>query len=294
MTDQATIGARLAALPRIRRARLWRLYTQSLPSGESRRYLDFWMDGGSSLLGAKGTGIGTAAKAAIDMGLTRPFPSALEARFAKALLAAFPAWGAVRLFRSEERALAAAEARSHNAPIARPRPFGEHLAQAPEPWRRAAAWGASPDSLLSGSAATTAGATKPAVALPLLPCPPAFAPSVLLFASAEDARSQSGDIVPPLWLGAAHRGLVELARFERAYNEELWRRADRRLDPHFARRGPFLLPRCEAEEYGAFFAAALAAGALLSPAYEEPSILPGDFDDGELAHLATALAAARG
>jgi hypothetical protein len=75
------------------------------------------------------------------------------------------------------------------------------------------------------------------------------------------------------------------------YCEDLWRKSDRRLGPAFERFGPYLYPRSGTEGYGALFEAALSAGALLSPDPELPSIVPGDFDDGELAALAAALAA---
>jgi hypothetical protein len=126
--------------------------------------------------------------------------------------------------------------------------------------------------------------------MPLLPCPVAIAPAALLFAEAADAEAFVGDIVPPLGLECAHRSLFELDRFSIAYNESLWRKVDRRLKPYFERSGPYLYPRVAAERYEDFFRAALGSGVLLSPDIERPSIVPGDFDDGELAALAAALA----
>lgn len=264
MTEADVEQQRLRMLPPIRRARLWRLYSE-----KGERFLDFWMDGGRSILGAKGTGIGTAAKAAIDTGLTRPFPSVRERRLEKALLAAYPGWAAVRFYRGEGRARAAAAVVSRNAPtdgaegLAVLRPFGEFLA------------------------APGADATGARVAMPILPCPAPLAPAVLLFADAADAAG--GELVEPALLASAERALYEFRRFRTAYSEELWRRADRRLSPYFERKGPYLFPRRGEAEYGALFEAAISGGVLLSPRYEEPSIIPGDFDDGELKKLATAL-----
>ena len=71
------------------------------------------LDGRRPLLPRRqGQDIGTAAKAAIDIGLTRPFPSIREARLEKDLLERYPGYAAVRLFRDEGRALAAAQASS--------------------------------------------------------------------------------------------------------------------------------------------------------------------------------------
>jgi Glutamate-1-semialdehyde aminotransferase len=265
MTEEKLTQERLRMLPPIRRARLWRLYSE-----KGERYLDFWMDGGRSILGAKGTGIGTIAKAAVDTGLTRPFPNRREARLEKALLAAYPGYEAARFYRSEERASAAALA-SHNAlsdlsPNALEviHPFGEYL--------------------------RTEISKEPArIAMPLLPCPAPLAPAVLLFAKKEDAEAAGGELVEPLYLACAERSLYEFARFRLTYNEELWRKADRRLKAHFERKGPYLFPRCAAAEYGAAFASALSGGVLLSPRYEEPSLIPGDFDDGEIKRLVEAL-----
>jgi hypothetical protein len=263
MTEERLFQARLRMLPPIRRARLWRLYAEN-----GGRFLDFWMDGGRSILGAKGTGLGTAAKAAVDMGLTRPFPSVREARLEKSALKSYPGYAALRIYCNEERARAAAAAVSPNAPLAVLKPFAEHLP-----------------------------AQKARLALPLLPCPRALAPAILLFEESSDAAAADkagfgGDLAPPLALECAHRALCELEKFRLTYNEVIWKRSDRRLKDYFERRGPYLFPRCAEAAYGSLFEAALGAGALLSPAFEEPSIIPGDFDDGELKKLQAALAAA--
>jgi hypothetical protein len=262
MTDDTLAGSRLRRLPPIRRARLWRLYAE-----DGARYLDFWMDKGRSILGAKGTGIGTAAKAAIDMGLTRPFPSVRERRLEKTLLAAYPPYKAARFYVDEGHARVAASLVSSDTTIAVLRPFGEHLGQ---------------DSVAQASR----------IAMPMLPCPSVLSPVVLLFAEEADATKAGGELLAPALLSSAQRALYEFDRFRLTYNETLWRRSDRRLGPYFERKGPYLFPLCAESAYEAFFSAALGGGALLSPLYEEPSLIPGDFDDGELAHLAAALAAA--
>ncbi len=262
MTEESVVRNRLRLLPPIRRSRLWRLYAE-----DGRRFLDFWMDGGRSLLGAKGTGIGTIAKAAVDTGLTRPFPSVREARLERELLARHPGFAAVRLFLDEGRAVAAASrllAAGESLRVIMP---FESFYRTPVP----AAGG---------------------LAMPLLCCPAVLSPAALLFEDAKAAEAVPGDLVPPLALACAHRALCELERFAVDYKESLWRRVDRRLGPFFARSGPYLYTRSGAEAYERLFAAALSAGALLSPDPELPSIIPGDFDDGELAKLAAALAVA--
>jgi hypothetical protein len=296
--------ALLGLLPPIRRARFWRLYAE-----DGRRFLDLWMDGGRAILGAKGTGIGTVVKAAVDLGLARPLPSIRSRRLERELFARWPGWAAVRLYRDEGRALAAL-ARALG-PAADPSRLLLDPARRPPD---ASVRPASPSAGPSGSGAEPAfpgPRTEPAAlvlrpfadalgdidpapalpaALPLLPCPRAFAPCAILFRDPSLAeRAGESDLVPPMLLAAASRSLAELARFSRTYGEAHWRRVDRRLGPFFERRGPYLYARATQGDYEALFRAALGSGVLLSPDPGLPSIVPGDFDDGELAALAKAL-----
>jgi hypothetical protein len=277
MIDEGVMRNRLRLLPPIRRARLWRLYAEARPAGLPSRFLDFWMDGGRSILGAKGTGIGTVAKAAIDTGLTRPFPSIREGRLAGELLRRYPGYAAVRFFRDEGRAIAAAGTFLGEGEALRIlRPFIEHL----EPGRL--------------DAGPVGGAMSDRVAMPILPCPAALSPAALLFKDPGEAEASPGELIPPLGLACAHRALCELDRFAAEYDESLWRRVDRRLAPYFERRGPYLFARAQFASsesgYDRLFRTALGAGVLLSPDPSQPSIVPGDFDDGELARMAAALA----
>ncbi|HTX73574.1 MAG TPA: hypothetical protein VMC79_12165 [Rectinemataceae bacterium] len=279
----------LSLLPPIRRARLWRLYAQN-----GRRYLDFWMDDGRDILGAKGSSLGTVIKAAVDMGVSRPLPSHWRARLEKQVDEHWPGYSVQRFFLNEERARAAlggalgtgaAQAADLVLDPARPgaadpartaercailRPFGSFL---------------DPDGRLGGSAGT---------ALVRLPCSRMFAPSILLIRDAGTGEGLADDLIPPLMLAVGSRSLRELRRMAGSYGESLWSRLDRRLGPFFIRRGPYLYPRHGPAAHEAAFRAALEAGALLSPRWELPSLVPGDFDDGEIARLAAALQTAVG
>lgn len=277
---------RLKLLPPIRRARLWRLYAEARAPGGLRRFLDLWMDGGRGILGAKGRGLGTAVKAAVDMGLAEPMPSVWERRLEKALLAAYPGYSTARLYRNPDRALAAlalaldkpASGLSLLDPAMRDttgrregfdaillRPFAEFL---------------------PGAGDAASDGTVPPFGLPLLPCPAAFAPGVLLIRGEMSEGTLRGEATPPLTLVAASRALRELALLSTTYREALWKTADRRLAPFFERRGPYLYPRHPADAHDAFFRKALEAGLLVSPEHSHPSLIPADFDDGELAALA--------
>ena len=165
-------------------------------------------------------------------------------------------------------------------------------------------------------------APLPGIALPLLPLPRGMGPSILLF---EDAamveKAGPSSLLSPLALRAALEALTALSAYESAAfvapgsgaaeaapgsgaakaaprsgaaaarkrqtksGEAHWKRSDRRTKNLFERRGPWLYPRTGIEDWERVFEEALASGILLSPDPSLPSILPGDFDDGEIAPL---------
>jgi hypothetical protein len=299
MNAELSPASLLRLLPPIRRARDYRLYAE-----DGSRFLDLWQDGGRGVLGAKGTGLGTILKAEVDKGRAKPLPSLDEARLEKEILSRWPAFTTIRFYANAERAEAAiarafgqegklgasgalgdgasalvfdparreapeAGNAGKEAPVLLIRPFGEHL-------------------MKEGQAAKYRAADFRAAAL-LLPCPATFAPAPLLFSKAEDAADLGGDLIAPLALACAYRSLREYGAYSKRVDEAFWRRADRRIKALFERVGPFLYPRCPPEAYGELFAQALKRGVLLSPDYGLPSMLPGEFDDGELKKLSSIL-----
>ena len=249
----------LRLLPPIRRMRGNRLY-----AADGRRFLDLWLDDGRGILGDGDRHTRTYAANAADKGLTRPYPGLYDARFVKAVREAWPGFSTVKVFASEERAKAAAGP----APLAIARPFTFLPADCD-------------------------------LAMPRLPCPRPYAPWCLIARDNTEAAAalgvETGDLVPPQSLYAAARGLASLESAVRdGYGEELWSRFDKRLGTWFRRSGPYLTPRIPPERHEEFFKAALEGGALVSPRLDTPSIVPPDFDDGELAKLARALGKAFG
>jgi len=265
----------LALLPPIRRMRGPRLY-----AADGRRFLDLWMDDGRGLLGEADRASRKYAGNAADKGLLRPYPGLYDRRFEKAVLAAWPGFAAMRVYRSEERALAAA-ARVNEAParlIETTHPPFETPGH-PAPWGAVA---------LARPFAQVPDTVH--LALPRLPCPAPFSPACLMARDPAALDGERGDIVPAMLLYAASRGLDSLARAaETGYDETLWKRFDKRMTRFFHREGPWLYPLVPRERHAAFFRAALEGGALVSPRPDAPSAVPADFDDGELARLARAL-----
>lgn len=283
-----------SSLPPIRRMRGWRLYAE-----DGRRFLDLRLLDGRGFLGAKGRFAGTRAKNGIDLGLLKEAPSRHEERLRKVLSEAFPEAAALRFFRNEERALAAlSEARGRS--LAREDLYDPLI-------RGGASPGADAPAALLRFFLERGG--EPAahgfpVRLIPLPCPQPFAPAVLAFAQAEDAASVAGDELAPIQPFTALRAWADfagltlpLAGGRRArsgegappYAEKLWARSDRRLSPFFERRGPYLYAKCPETRWPDFRAKALEAGCVLSPEWALPSIVPGEFDDGELQKMAKAL-----
>jgi hypothetical protein len=103
-------------------------------------------------------------------------------------------------------------------------------------------------------------------------------------------ETETGELVPAQSTFAAARGLASVESAVRdGYGEESWARFDRRLGAFFERSGPYLIARIGPDRHEEFFEAALEGGALVSPRFGAPSVVPADFDDGELVKLARSL-----
>lgn len=272
----------LRLLPPIRRTRGNRLY-----AADGRRILDLWMDGGRGVMGeAERPARGYAANA-VDKGLVHPYPGLYDARLAKALLRAWPGFGAVRLYADEAGALAAA-GRILGDAGARPVDPAGRAPGSPGPASASRA-----GFLLARPFLPAEAYEACALALVRFPLAAALSPAALMAADEAAFGSEAGEPVPGMRSYAAARALDSLARApERGYEESHWRLFDRRMAGYFERRGPYLLARCDEGAYRRFFEAALAGGALVAPRWAEPAAVPVDFDDGELKRLAAALAEA--
>lgn len=296
-----------AALPPVRRMRGWRLYAE-----DGRRFLDLRLLDNRGFLGAKGRFAGTRAKNGIDLGLLKEAPDRHLDRLRKALAADLPGAAAFRFFRNEERALAVIFRTRSGLfdPLTRDDIPAEGRPGADAAGARAGSEGTT---FPAAAAAAVHRFFLPEVAARLeafpvrlvpLPCPLPFGPGVLAFADPVFAALVPEDELPPVMPFAAlrawedFRGMtVRLTGGRRArsgegapaYAEDLWRRTDRRLSPFFERRGPYLYARCARTTWESFRARALEAGCVLTPEWDLPSIVPGEFDDGELKKLAKAL-----
>ncbi|HEY9054548.1 MAG TPA: hypothetical protein VIO60_06990 [Rectinemataceae bacterium] len=250
---QAPSEARLLGfLPRIRRARGYRLYAEN-----GLRLLDLWADGGRTVLGRKPEGRGRLAKEIIDKGLVSGLPSPWEGRLLKALGLLFPKVLSFALFSSETEARAALEA--EKLEFATERPFGEYLIGKRGEQDRF---------------------------LAILPLEPDFSPGVIGFPNSSTPLLRAHGLpISPLKAALAARSIPGYMRMRASSIESRWAKVDRHIVGLFSRSGPWLRPIYPETEHERVFREALDLGLLISPEYHTPSMIPADFDSGEIALL---------
>lgn len=276
----------LKELPPVGRMRGWRLYARN-----GARFLDLRFLDGAGFLGAKGRLAGTWAKNALDRALLKPAPDAYQARLERALARKGGEGARAFLFRDCARALAA-WSRAAGSDILREGLFDPALRSTVPPQD---APGAVERPFAAGAALMALAAAPVLLCPPALPGPLGCAGLVVRArrggSEAELAARLEGETLEGVSTFPSLRALDDRELMARDYSEALYRKVDRRLAPSFERRGPYLYARVDgAEAYAAFRRKALEGGALLSERFEEPSIVPLDVDDGELAKLAKALA----
>ncbi|MCX7027525.1 MAG: hypothetical protein NT061_08605 [Spirochaetes bacterium] len=241
----------LAGLPRIRRARGWRLYGE-----DGRRFLDLWADAGRTVTGRRTGSQGRLAKELLDRGLVSDFPSFWEKRLLKELASWLPHYSAFRFYPTESEVLSILGCPESS--LGRERPFGSYLGDGS---KADLAFVTLP---LASAWFFTVLAAKKDVSLAGLPSP---APQATI----------------KLALGT--RALAEFREFEHEVGEHHWSRLDKQITGLFERKGPWLIPSYAERAHTEVFEACLAAGLLISPLYSEPSFIPGEFDEGEVAPL---------
>jgi len=274
----------LKTLPPIRRARNWRLY-----GSDGKRYLDMYADGGRTILGRKTGRSGTVAKASVDMGLVSSFPSFWECRLRKAIKDMWPGYAGIRFFNSEAEALCAL-AEIHGDFSSLPgnstslfetlhsfekttlfeSPFREYRTDLAK----------DPTSFAFGGA----------FAIGILPLAPAWSFGIVLAREVADLERLAIALppcspVPPVKLAVAVRSLADFPTFATGYCEAHWSSIDPFMGAVFKRSGPWLYPAYPKVDHGRVFASCLAKGIFISPEYEQPSLIPGEFDKGEVAPL---------
>jgi hypothetical protein len=248
------------ALPRIRRARGYRLYDM-----QGKRILDLYRDG--ALLGHRGASAVTAMKAGLSEGLAASLPSAWEGRLCAALARMFPDYPLVRIFSSRARALAA-------------------FSLLPDPWDPAMEEGAParvPEAALWRPFLPMPKGAR--VLLPVLPLTMCGAPAPACLAAGPHAAALVSDPLPGFLLAGALHALAALTSSSpkrsapRLGNPILEKAVDGARG--WVRTGPYVRAVFPAAQYPRVHAEFLRAGVLLCPTWPGPSILPGECSPGE-------------
>jgi hypothetical protein len=249
----------LRLVPEVLRAREFRLYTKA------GRLVDLWQNNGAAVLGHTPPSLLRTLKNTASRGLYAPFPHFLETRYHKALSRVFPSRD-FRLYAAPPPGLDKLVA---DGSAALWRPFAD-------------------------SASPLGVPESPPVLIPVVPGIQTWRdglPLGLCVLAVKNEAALGGDILPPVLLAAAARGIYDLisAAPERA-NPQYPRiaKALKSSPQNFWRRsGIYLTPRQEPSqtEWAALFRRFLENGFLLPPHPSHPLILPGVLSPGEEAKL---------
>jgi hypothetical protein len=193
------------ALPLIRRARDFRLYTE-----DGKRLRDLWQYGGRAVLGHKPPGVLREMKNAAERGLFAPLPSGLGKRFHRALEKAFPGC-AIRVYPDREGLEWALDGLSMDG--LRPLdPVFDGGSPKSAPGDRPRLW----RPFMEGEPILPISPVPPGFSIPILPLPWTNAPWILINKSREGEQTDAfenlspGELCSPLVLSAAIRALYDL------------------------------------------------------------------------------------
>jgi hypothetical protein len=256
-------GSASVALPRIHRARGFRLYDM-----QGRRYLDLYRDG--ALLGHRAASTVTVMKSVLSQGLATGLPSAWDGKVAAAIRLLFPGYPCVRLYSSPGRALEAARSFLGESAVSA---WDPATAEKPEE---------SPAVALGRLFLPLPAGAR--VLLPVLPFSLCGAPAPVCFPEEPSGEVPGSDLLPGFLLAGALRACAAFFPGCEAGLPVLGNGAlDRALDAGRAwvRRGPYVRPAFASDDYPRVHAEFLHAGVLLCPGFPGPSVLPGDCSPGE-------------
>jgi len=260
----------LNSVPVVLRARGFRLYTQ-----DGKRLVDLWLNGGAAILGHTPPNLLREIKNTASRGLYAPLPHFSQSRFLKALSKLFPG-RAFRLYAAPPQELAELFSKAElftTGSVAIWRPFTN--ADSPFAVEKNAPLLVP---VLPGIQLWRGG-------LPLGLCVVAGESECQL------TELPAGDILPPVLLAAATRGVYDILavpqrakphypRINKALQKSPWQRQGIYLS---------LKEKPDSQKWAALFRQFLDAGFLLPPDQNQPLILPGELSDGEEAKLAAVL-----
>ncbi len=263
----------LSLIPPIKRARGNRLYDY-----KGNRYLDCYRDGGHSILGHREGELNKVLKNVLSKGLIVELPSIYGNRCRRALKELFPDYHFLiaRNFEAAMRAVPAILGEKKKLVIFDP--LTERVVNRVNPEEekevRLLVWRPFTGENLYG---------KNDILLPILPFSVSDSPFVVCFPFEIDISATVEDgVVSPMLLAGFTRAVYDLVRAEYPG----W--IDEKLPssfPLWKRHGPYMVYIGKREVYETLFKRFIEMGIVISPAVDEPSILPFEVSDGEFKKL---------
>jgi hypothetical protein len=261
---QPNTDSLLSHLPEINRMRGWRMYARN-----GSRILSLWSDYGRTLLGYSPRGLVSIAKSSMDRGLFSAVPGIWNSRIEKMLHRLLPEYRNIKILGSQEKAIKLLQ---NLEGLASSTPsigtckflFDKYLKR---------------DDELSDIISI------------VLPIPDFLSIGIL-------ASKMSSSPVIEQELIEGIKGMTSIYALSKMQSEEedvisgglepVWESFDRYGGVLFSRSGPWLFPNYPRENHEEVFLYCLEHGLLISPDYNFPSSVPGEFDKGELGPLRSA------
>lgn len=236
----------------VKRARGCFLYT-----AKGVRLTDLYQEGGRAILGWGGAGAFSVLKNVLSRGITGSFDTDFAPR----------ADGSAKSQLSRAAGALLGDVRAVSVHTSKQSALKTALSVAPQttavyrPWAQDADW-----------AACDAVVIEP---------PLAWTPHLFLLAVKADVPCEAHGvrIAAPL-CAAVTRSLYDLVAAVRVRQEKDWFIYDTALTRYWTRRGPYLFPKVPQSCYGDFLRHCLAQELVISPTYEQPSIVPFGADAG--------------
>ena len=264
----------------VKRARGIYLYTE-----KSVRLTDCFLDGGRGILGHGGGKAKTAFKDCFERGANGFYDSGLLPAFEKSVKKLLPAeYTEIRLYSEKTAAMlggtsVSLDGASEKANPVLWRPWLDFAGKITE----------QPNGYPKIQVVYNTNEVFPAV-VKILP-PFTYATDICVYAFSEKsyknlAELPQNDVVPSPLLAAYTRSFYDLLNSFSLFTEKDFKANSKALEPFFTRNQCYLFPKISEEKYKDFVLKCLEAGIVISPDYNEPSIIPWRANPGDIKKIA--------
>lgn len=260
----------------VKRARGIYLYTE-----KSVRLTDCFLDGGRGILGHGGGKAKTAFKDCFERGANGFYDSGLLPAFEKSVKKLLPAeYTEIRLYSEKTAAMlggtsVSLDGASEKANPVLWRPWLDFAGKITE----------QPTGYPKIQVVYNVTGDFPAI-VKIVP-PFTYATDICVYAFSEKfyknlAELPQNDVVPSPLLAAYTRSFYDLLNSFSLFTEKDFKANSKALEPFFTRNQCYLFPKISEEKYKDFVLKCLDAGIVISPDYNEPSIMPWRANPGDI------------